>query len=110
MTRILIADAHEVVRSGLRAILEAHDGWQVVAEAADGKDAIAKARETRPDVAILDYGIPLVNGVEAARQIRKCDPKIEVLIFSMHNTETEIDAALAAGARGYLPNRVPISC
>jgi DNA-binding NarL/FixJ family response regulator len=107
MTRILIADDHEVVRSGLRAILEAHDGWQVVAEAADGKDAIAKARETRPNVAILDYSIPLVNGVEATRQMRKCDPKIEVLIFSMQDSETLIDAALAVGARGYLPKSGP---
>ena len=76
MTRILIADDHEVVRSGLRLILEAHPGWEVVAEAADGKAAIVKALEFKPDVAILDYSIPLVNGVEATRQIRKRNPQI----------------------------------
>ena len=70
MTRILIADDHEVVRSGLRTILEAQPNWEVVAEAADGKEAILKAIETKPDVAVLDYSLPLVNGVEATRQIR----------------------------------------
>jgi DNA-binding NarL/FixJ family response regulator len=90
------------VRSGLRLILEAHAGWEVVAEAADGKSAIAKALETKPDVAILDYSIPLVNGVEATRQIRKHNPKIEVLIFTMHDSETLIGEVLDAGARAYL--------
>ena len=70
MTRILIADDHEVVRSGLRAILEAHEGWEVVAEARDGQEAIAKAAEARPDVAIVDYSLPMMNGVEVTRQIR----------------------------------------
>jgi DNA-binding NarL/FixJ family response regulator len=102
MTRILIADDHEVVRSGLRMILESQPGWQVVAEAADGKEAIAQARATQPDVAILDYSIPLVNGVEAARQIRKSEPKIEVLIFTMHDSEELVEAVLESGARGFL--------
>ena len=102
MTRILIADDHEVVRSGLRLILEAHPGWEVVAEAADGKAAIVKALETKPDVAILDYSIPLVNGVEATRQIRKRNPQIEVLIFSIHDSGTLAGEVLDAGARAYL--------
>jgi len=102
MTRILIADDHEVVRSGLRLILEAHPGWEVVAEAADGKAAIVKALEFKPDVAILDYSIPLVNGVEATRQIRKRNPQIEVLIFTMHDSETLVGEVLDAGARAYL--------
>jgi DNA-binding NarL/FixJ family response regulator len=102
MTRILIADDHEVVRSGLRLILEAHAGWQVVAEAADGKAAIDKALETKPDVAILDYAIPLVNGVEVTRQIRKRNPQIEVLIFTMHDSEALVGEVLHAGARAYL--------
>jgi len=102
MTRILIADDHEVVRSGLRLILEAHAGWEVVAEAADGKAAIVKALETKPDVAILDYSIPLVNGVEATRQIRKRNPQIEVLIFSIHDSGTLAGEVLDAGARAYL--------
>ena len=102
MTRILIADDHEVVRSGLRLIVEAHAGWEVVAEAADGKAAIVKAFETKPDVAILDYAIPLVNGVEATRQIRKRNPQIEVLIFTMHDSEALVGEVLDAGARAYL--------
>ena len=102
MTRILIADDHEAVRSGLRAILEAHPGWEVVAEAADGKEAVAKALEMKPDVAILDYSIPLVNGVEATRQIRKRNPKTEVLIFTMHDSEELAGDVLDAGARAYL--------
>jgi DNA-binding NarL/FixJ family response regulator len=102
MTRILIADDHEVVRSGLRAILEAHPGWEVVAEVADGRQAIAKALELKPDIAILDYSIPFVNGVEATRQIRKRNPKIEVLIFTMHDSEALVADVLEAGARAYL--------
>jgi DNA-binding NarL/FixJ family response regulator len=102
MTRILIADDHEVVRSGLRSILDGHTGWEVVAEAANGKDAVRKALETSPDVAILDYSMPLINGVEAARQIRKRNPKIEVMIFTMHESETLIGEVLDAGARAYL--------
>ena len=84
MTRILIADDHEVVRSGVRAILEAHEGWEVVAEAKDGKDAIAKAVETQPDVAIIDYSLPVMNGIEVTRQIHARLPKTEILIFTMH--------------------------
>src|SRR5262249_55563387 len=64
MTRILIADDHEVVRSGLRSILEAHSDWKIVAEAANGKEAIKKALETKPDVAVIDYSLPLLNGIE----------------------------------------------
>src|SRR6185312_1701726 len=102
MTRILIADDHEVVRSGVRQILEARSTWHVVAEAVDGKQAIAKALSEKPDVAILDYGLPLINGIEATRQIRARLPKTEVLIFTMHDTETIVRDLLAAGARGYL--------
>ena len=102
MTRILIADDHQVVRSGLRAILEAQPNWEVVAEAADGKEAILKAIETKPDVAVLDYSLPLVNGIEATRQIRARLPRTEVLIFTMHDNETVIEELVKAGARGYL--------
>jgi DNA-binding NarL/FixJ family response regulator len=102
MTRILIADDHEVVRSGLRSILEAQPRWEVVAEAADGKDAIRKAIELKPDVAVLDYALPLVNGVEATRQIRARVPTVEILIFTMHDNEKLIYDLLKAGARGYL--------
>jgi DNA-binding NarL/FixJ family response regulator len=102
VTRILIADDHEVVRSGLRAILEAHEGWEVVAEACDGKEAIALAVETRPDVAIIDYSLPLMKGVEATRQIRARVPTAEVLIFTMHDSDVLVGELLAAGARAYL--------
>ena len=100
--RILIADDHEVVRSGLRRILLSQPNWEVVAEAVDGKDAISKATETKPDIAILDYSLPRINGMEAKRQIRARLPKTEVLIFTMHDSEALIQELLKAGARGYL--------
>ena len=100
--RILIADDHEVVRSGLRRTLLSQPNWEVVAEAVDGKDAISKATETKPDVAILDYSLPRINGMEATRQIRARLPKTEVLIFTMHDSEALIQELLKAGARGYL--------
>jgi DNA-binding NarL/FixJ family response regulator len=99
---ILIADDHDVIRSGLRPILEAHLNWHVVAEAANGKEAIARALETKPDVAIIDYALPLLNGVTVTKQIRSLLPKTEVLIFTMHDDESVIDDLLRAGARGYL--------
>ena len=102
MIRILIADDHDVVRSGLLKILESQARWEVVGEASDGKEAVAKALELKPDIAILDYALPLVNGVEATRQIRARLPRSEVLIFTMHDSETLIRDLLAAGARGFL--------
>ena len=102
MTRILIADDHDVVRAGLRAILQSQTGWEVVAEASDGKEAVELALATRPDVAVLDFGLPTLNGVEATRQIRKRNPQIEVLIFTMHDSETLVGEVLDAGARAYL--------
>jgi DNA-binding NarL/FixJ family response regulator len=100
--RILIADDHEVVRSGLRSVLEARSGWRVIGEAEDGKDAIRKAIELKPNVAILDYGLPVANGVDATGEIRKGAPGVEVLIFTMHENEALIRKTFAAGARGYL--------
>ena len=102
MTRILIADDHDVVRSGLRSILESHPDWEVVAEAADGKEAIIKAVETKPDVAVVDYSLPLINGIEVTRQIRRRLPRTEVLIFTMHDNEELIYELLSAGAHGFL--------
>ena len=102
MTRILIADDHEVVRSGLRAILEAHEGWEVVAEAEDGKDAVTKALGSKPDVAIIDYSLPVINGIEATRQIRARVPNAEILIFTMHDSDILVGELLEAGARAYL--------
>lgn len=102
MVRILIADDHEVVRSGLRAILEAQEGLEIVAEAADGKEAIDKALASNPDVAIIDYSLPVMNGLEATRQIRARVPNAEVLVFTMHDSDALIADILAAGARAYL--------
>jgi DNA-binding NarL/FixJ family response regulator len=101
-TRILIADDHDVVRSGLRSILERHDGWEVVAEASDGKAAVSKAVETEPDVAIIDYSLPVMNGVDTTRQIRARLPQSEVLMFTMHYSDALVGDALQAGARGFL--------
>jgi DNA-binding NarL/FixJ family response regulator len=102
VTRILIADDHDVVRSGIRSILEARPGWEIVAEAANGREAIKKTLETKPDVAVIDYSLPLLNGIEATRQIRKREPLTEVLIFTMHDEDVVIRGVLEAGARGYL--------
>lgn len=102
MTRILIADDHDVVRSGLHSILSGQLGWEVVAQAEDGKQAVELAAETRPDIAILDYQLPYMNGVDATREIRATRPQTEVLIFTMHESEPLIRELLEAGARGYL--------
>jgi DNA-binding NarL/FixJ family response regulator len=101
-TRILIADDHAVVRSGLRAVLEGQPGWTVAAEASDGRDALAKTLETKPDVAIIDYSLPLLNGAEVTRQIHARLPSVEVLIFTMHDSDSLLAEILAAGARAYL--------
>ena len=100
--RILVADDHQVVRTGLRTLLESKAGWQVCAEAANGREAVEKAGQMQPDVAVLDIGMPLLNGVEATRQIRKASPKTEILILSMHDSEHMIQGVLDAGARGYI--------
>lgn len=100
--RILVADDHQVVRTGLRTLLESKAGWQVCAEAANGREAVEKAGELQPDVAVLDIGMPLLNGVEATRQIRKVSPKTEILILSMHDSEHMIQGVLDAGAHGYI--------
>ena len=101
MKRILVADDHETVRSGLRALLEARPGWEVVAEAHDGRQALAAAFETRPDVAI-DYSMPFMTGVEVARHIRDRQLATEVLIFTMHDSHDLALQAVRAGAKAYL--------
>src|SRR5215467_6302671 len=100
--RILVADDHQVVRTGLRTLLESKAGWKVCAEAANGRDAVEKASELHPDVAVLDIGMPLLNGVEATRQIRKVSPATEILILTMHDSEHMIQGVMDAGAHGYI--------
>jgi DNA-binding NarL/FixJ family response regulator len=100
--RILIADDHEVVRSGLRAIVETHPNWTVSAEAPDGERAITLALETRPDIIIADYSMPLMNGLEVSRRIKTLRLRSEVLILTMHENEEILTEALLAGVRGFL--------
>ena len=100
--RILIADDHAVVRAGLRALLESRPGWEVCGESADGRDAIEKATKLKPDVAVLDIGMPLLNGVEATRRIRAASPATEILILTMHESDDLVHQVVEAGARGYI--------
>jgi DNA-binding NarL/FixJ family response regulator len=100
--RILVADDHQVVRRGLRALLESKTGWQVCAEAANGREAVELSAELKPDVAVLDIAMPLLNGVEATRQIRKLSPKTEVLILTMHDSDLLVQEVLGAGAHGFI--------
>ena len=99
---ILLADDHEVVRKGLRALLEAQSGWKVIAEATDGREAVEKAQSTHPDIAIVDIGMPSLNGLEATRQIVKKAPRTRVLVLTMHDTNPLIQQVVKAGARGYV--------
>lgn len=100
--RILVADDHEVVRRGVRTLLEAEPGWSVVAEATNGREAVEATMRLSPDIVILDIGMEELNGLEAARQIRKLKPEIEILILTIHESEEVIREVLAAGARGYV--------
>jgi two-component system response regulator NreC len=100
--RLMIGDDHTLMRQGLRKILEERPDWEVVAEAGDGREAVRQALALQPDVAILDVGMPLLNGIDATAQIVRKQPSIQVLILSMHEDEAYITRAVRAGARGYL--------
>ena len=100
--RILLADDHTIVRHGLRRMLEERPDWQVVAEACDGRQAIALGELHKPDVAIVDVAMPLLNGIETTRQLVRKVPKLRVLVLSMHVDDVYVTQILKAGAAGYL--------
>jgi DNA-binding NarL/FixJ family response regulator len=102
LRRIVIADDHDAVRQGVKSFVESHEQWRVVAEASDGHEALKAIRETQPDIAILDYSLPLMNGLELTRAIKRELPHTEVLIYTMHDREDVLMALLRAGARGYI--------
>lgn len=100
--RILIADDHEVVRRGIRSLLESHTGWEICGEAKDGREAVDLSRELKPDLVLLDIGMPNLNGLDAARQIIANRPLTRVLVLTIHDSDQVVRDVLAAGARGFL--------
>ncbi len=100
--RILVADDHTIIRSGLRLLLEQQTDFKVVAEANNGREAVELASRHNPEVAILDIGMPELNGIEATRQILAAEPSTQVVILSMHADEGYVLRALKAGARAYI--------
>jgi DNA-binding NarL/FixJ family response regulator len=100
--RIMIADDHDLVRRGIKALLQGRAGWEICAEAETGREAVSKAEETKPDLVIMDIGMPDLNGLEAARRIRKASANTEILILSMHSSDQLIREIVDAGVRGYL--------
>jgi DNA-binding NarL/FixJ family response regulator len=100
--RILIADDHEVVRAGVRSLLESQPDCEICGEAVTGRQVVALAQQLKPDVAILDITMPELNGLEATRQIRKAAPTVQVLILSVHESEELVREIIDAGAHGYV--------
>ncbi len=102
LLRVLVADDHPIVRAGLRTLIESRHNWQVCAEAENGREAVEKAGKLKPDIAVLDVSMPVLNGVEATRQIRRVSPETEVLILTMHDAEQMVQQLIEAGCRGYI--------
>jgi DNA-binding NarL/FixJ family response regulator len=100
--RILVADDHDLMRRGVKTLLESHEGWQVCGEAKTGREAVEKVEELKPDIIILDISMPDLNGVEAARRIRKLSVNVEILILSMHYSDQLIHEIVEAGVRGFI--------
>jgi DNA-binding NarL/FixJ family response regulator len=100
--RILIADDHDLMRRGVRTLLEPHPGWEICGEATTGREAVTKAEQLKPNIVILDISMPDLNGVDAAKRIKKVSPDTEVLIFSAHYSDQLIREILEAGVRGYI--------
>jgi len=101
MPRLLLADDHQLVRESIAALLE-REGYEVVAQAGDGREAVRLARELSPDLALLDVGMPMLNGLEAARQIERVSPWTKTVLLTMHTEEQYVAAALDAGIKGYV--------
>lgn len=107
--RLVLADDHDLVRQGLRALLE-REGFIVAAEARDGRAAVAKCIELRPDVAVLDVGMPVMNGIEAAREIRDCSAGTRIVLLTMHTEDACVLAALRAGTTAYVLKTDAAAC
>jgi DNA-binding NarL/FixJ family response regulator len=100
--RILIADDHEVVRRGLCALLQSHEGWEICGDAKDGREAVEKAKQLKPDVVIVDVGMPNLNGLAATRQLLQQNPQQKVIVLTITDSDQVIREALDAGARGFV--------
>ncbi|HSH39171.1 MAG TPA: response regulator transcription factor [Chthoniobacterales bacterium] len=100
--RILIADDHEVVREGLRALVESEGSWEVCGTAANGREAVERAKELKPDIVVLDMTMPELSGLEAVRQIKRALPATELLVFSAHRSEEVVAQVFDAGAKSYI--------
>ena len=100
--RILVADDHELVRRGLSTLLQAHDGWEICGEARDGREAVEMAKQLKPDVVILDIGMPNLNGLAATRQLAQQDPRQKIIVLTITDSDQVIREALDAGARGFV--------
>lgn len=100
-TRIILADDHSIVRQGIKSLLE-REGFQVVAEASDGHEAIRHAEALSPDVVVMDIGMPMLNGMEAARELARCCPKVKSILLTQHDEPQFVSAALKAGVKGYV--------
>src|ERR1700751_4716118 len=99
--RILLADDHSLIRQGLRALLE-KQGFQIVSEASDGQEALRSVMETHPDIAIVDIRMPVLNGVDTARELKKSAPRTKVILLTQHDEEQYVTESLRAGVRGYV--------
>ncbi|MBV8553486.1 MAG: response regulator transcription factor [Acidobacteriaceae bacterium] len=102
VVKVLLADDHTIVRQGLKLILAAHPDLEVVGEAANGKEAIELAQKLRPDIVVMDVAMPEVNGIEATRRMVQNEPRLKVLVLSMHKEAVYVREILRAGARGYI--------
>jgi two-component system response regulator NreC len=103
--RVVLADDHRMMREGIRALLERQKDIEVVGEAADGREAVRLATQLSPDLVVMDVSMPLLNGIEATRQIRRDCPKVSILILTVHESEEYVAQLLAAGADGYIIKR-----